>query len=109
LNCGGGLNGQKIALNGQKIALTVIVVQTDNFTTRDGQARDAANSVETFLDADVPGDNSVFGTDANRHENNSHNGCSGFSGNTASAEAADLGRDHFWRPIFRPPSRSGGG
>jgi hypothetical protein len=47
LNCGGGLNGQKIALNGQKIALSGIVVQTV-ILPRDGKAGDAAQSIETL-------------------------------------------------------------
>ena len=34
----------------------------------------------------------VSGTDADRHEDISHNGSSGFGGNTDSAETADLGR-----------------
>jgi hypothetical protein len=34
----------------------------------------------------------VSGTDADRHEDISHNGNSGFGGNADSAETADLGR-----------------
>src|SRR6516164_7388165 len=36
------------------------------------------------------GDDRVSGTDADRHENISHNGSSGFGGNADSAETADL-------------------
>jgi hypothetical protein len=76
----------------KKIALTVIVGQADNFTTRADPRPSgcAANSVGSLLDADAPGDDSVFGTDANRHENISHNGSSGFGGNADSAEVADV-------------------
>jgi hypothetical protein len=37
----------------------------------------------------VERDDRVFGTDADRHENISHNGSSGFGGNAGSAETAD--------------------
>jgi hypothetical protein len=40
----------------------------------------------------VERDDRVFGTDADRHENISHNDSSGFGGNADSAETADLGR-----------------
>ena len=35
----------------------------------------------------------VSGTDADRHDDIYHNGSSGFGGNAARAEMADLGRD----------------
>jgi hypothetical protein len=53
-----------------KNSITVNVDQTNNFTTRADPRPSgrAANSVGSLLDADAPGDDSVFGTDANRHE-----------------------------------------
>jgi hypothetical protein len=63
------------------------------------QSRCAANSVGSLLHADAPpqvtqegGDDRVSGTDADRHDDISHNGSSGFGGNADSAETADLGR-----------------
>jgi hypothetical protein len=38
------------------------------------------------------GDDRVSGTDADRHDDISHSGSSGFGGNADSAETADLGR-----------------
>ena len=37
-------------------------------------------------------DDRFCGTDADRHDDISHNGSSGFGGNADSAETADLGR-----------------
>ena len=45
---------------------------------------------DRFLDADVPGDDSVFVADANGDEDIYHNGSSVFSGNAVSAEVANL-------------------
>ena len=54
------------------------------------------------------GDDRVSGTDADRHENISHNGSSGFGGNADSAETADLRPCDFtptgW--LSRPRSRA---
>jgi hypothetical protein len=60
------------------------------YTTRDGQAGRPANFVGSFLNADAAGDNSIFGADARRHEDISHNGSSGFGGNADTAEVVDL-------------------
>jgi hypothetical protein len=46
--------------------------------------------------AAVEGDDRVSGADADRHENMSHNGSSGFGGNADSVETADL------RPCMMP-------
>jgi hypothetical protein len=46
----------------------------------------------SFFNADAPGDDSIFGTDAGRHEDISRNGSSGCGGNAHTAEVAHLGR-----------------
>jgi hypothetical protein len=59
---------------------------------------------------DASGNGSVFGTDANRDEDISRNGSSGFDGNADSAEVAGLaphlGRMQAW-PSFAFPSWRG--
>jgi len=80
----------KNSAHGQKIALTAIIDSDNNFAARANQAGRAAKSVCLLLDADAPGDDSVFGADAGRHEDISHIGSSGFGGNAASGEMADL-------------------
>jgi hypothetical protein len=75
----------------------------------------AANSVGSFLNADAPGDDSIFGTDAGQHEDISHNGSSGFGGNADPAEVADLAVHLMtWAmaqpslsPIYHPPNFPG--
>jgi hypothetical protein len=86
----GRLHGQKIAPAAKKIALSAIIGSDNNFAARANQAGRAAKSVCLLLDADAPGDDSVFGADAGRHEDISHIGSSGFGGNAASGEMADL-------------------
>ena len=62
----------------------------DGLSKMRGQPARAANPVGSLLDADAPGDDPVFRTDADRHENVSRNGSSGFGGSADSAEVADL-------------------
>jgi hypothetical protein len=99
------LDAVRWGLNGQKNSIHCFVDQTNNFTTRADPRPSgrATNPVGSLLDADAPGDHSVFGTDANRHEDISHNGTSRFSGNAYSAEVADAAAG------LRAPLRSLGG
>ena len=72
----------------QKIALTAIVDQTNNFITARPAAKRRACRIAFLTDAS--GNVSVFGADANRDEDISRNGSSGFDGNADSAEVAGL-------------------
>jgi hypothetical protein len=64
-----------------------------------------------LLYADAPlqvtqegGDDRVSGSDADRHDDISRNGSSGFCGNADSAETADLGRVFFNAQLAAPRS-----
>ena len=98
MRCGGDSTAKKIAFTVSSIRRIILPLAPTH-----GQAAVLPTPSDSLLDADAPGDDSVFGTDANRHEDISHNGTSRFSGNAYSAEVADAAAG------LRAPLRSLGG
>ena len=86
----GRLHGQKIAPTTKKIALTAISIRRIILLLARTKPAVPPTLSDRFLDAEVPGDDSVFVADANGDEDIYHNGSSVFSGNAVSAEVADL-------------------
>ena len=77
-------------LHDQKIALTAISIRRIILLLARTKPAVPPTLSDRFLDAEVPGDDSVFVADANGDEDIYHNGSSVFSGNAVSAEVADL-------------------
>jgi hypothetical protein len=77
----GRLHGQKIAPTTKKIALTAISIRRIILLLARTKPAVPPTLSDRFLDADVPGDDSVFVADANGDEDIYHNGCSVFTGN----------------------------